>query len=177
MAHQPMNINDWIEIDKDLPWYIEEKQRVIKEKGPYYYVTHCCNLADPLPFVGSGKVVVDSLPENDDACAEILELLVDYLPKRYPTLFETLSPNGIWNKVTNEKIPDITGKSGVDALLIVSRLVQDDFLMGREGPDGHIYFSGGLVAFPGMCSGHPITQRIICLGLRHRILSSLQLHR
>lgn len=98
--------------------------------------------------------MVDSLPENDDACAEILELLVDHLPKRYPTLFESLSPNGIWNKVTNEKIPDITGKSGVDALLIVSRLVQDDFLMGREGPDGHIYFSGGLVAFPGMRSDH-----------------------
>lgn len=96
-------------------------------------------------------MVVDSLPENDDACAEILELLVDYLPKRYPTLFERLSPNGIWNKVTDEKIPDITGKSGVDALLIVSRLVQDDFLMGREGPDGQVYFTGGLVAFPGMC--------------------------
>lgn len=40
MAHQPMNINDWIEIDKDLPWYIEEKQRVIKEQGSYYYVTY-----------------------------------------------------------------------------------------------------------------------------------------
>lgn len=33
MAHQPMHINDWIEIDKDLKWYIDEKARVIKEQG------------------------------------------------------------------------------------------------------------------------------------------------
>lgn len=51
MAHQPMNINDWIEIDKDLPWYIEEKQRVIKEQGPYYYVTYGHYIADSLRFV------------------------------------------------------------------------------------------------------------------------------
>lgn len=33
MAHQPMNINHWIEIDKDIGWYIDEKTRVIKEQG------------------------------------------------------------------------------------------------------------------------------------------------
>lgn len=128
MAHQPMNINHWIEIDKDIGWYIDEKTRVIKEQG---------------------KTVVDSLPENDDACAELLEILVDYLPKRYPTLFEHIGVNGIWNKITGERFHDLTGKSGVDALVVISRLVQDDFLMGREREDGHVYFVGGLVAFPG----------------------------
>ena len=33
MAHQPMHINDWIEIDKDYEWYLEEKKRVIREQG------------------------------------------------------------------------------------------------------------------------------------------------
>lgn len=33
MAHQPMHINDWIEIDKDLKWYIDEKARIIQEQG------------------------------------------------------------------------------------------------------------------------------------------------
>ena len=98
----------------------------------------------------SGKTVVDSLPENDDACAELLEILVDYLPKRYPTLFEHIGVNGIWNKITGERFHDLTGKSGVDALVVISRLVQDDFLMGREREDGHVYFVGGLVAFPGL---------------------------
>ncbi|OBZ69863.1 hypothetical protein A0H81_10273 [Grifola frondosa] len=131
MAHQPMHINHWIEIDKEYQWYLAEKAKVIKEQG---------------------KKVLDSLPENDDACAELLEILVDYLIKRYPTLFSKLdkeSGDGIWNKVTDEKLVGLTGKSGVDALLMVSRLVQDDFLMARERADGHIYLVGGLVGFPG----------------------------
>lgn len=33
MAHQPMHINDWIEIDSDYTWYIHEKTRVINEQG------------------------------------------------------------------------------------------------------------------------------------------------
>lgn len=32
---------------------------------------------------------------------------------------------------------------------MTGRLVQDDFLMARERDDGHVYFVGGLVAFPG----------------------------
>ena len=33
MAHQPMHTNDWIEIDKDYKWYLEEKAKVISEQG------------------------------------------------------------------------------------------------------------------------------------------------
>ena len=33
-----MHINDWIEIDKDLKWYIDEKTRVIKERGQCLHV-------------------------------------------------------------------------------------------------------------------------------------------
>ena len=33
MAHQPMHANHWIEIDKEYKWYIDEKARVIQEKG------------------------------------------------------------------------------------------------------------------------------------------------
>ncbi|EPQ52256.1 hypothetical protein GLOTRDRAFT_47391 [Gloeophyllum trabeum ATCC 11539] len=130
MSHQPMHINDWIEIDKDYKWYIDEKARVIAEKG---------------------KHVIDSCPDNDEACGELMEILVDYLPKRYPTLFEKIDceGGGIWNKVTDEKLIGLEGRKGVDALTVCSRLVQDDFLMGREREDGSVYFTGGLVAFPG----------------------------
>jgi len=134
MAHQPLHVNNWIEIDKEYKWYLSEKARVIREQG---------------------KVVIDSLPENDDACTELLETLVDYLPKRFPTLFKPIfgipsSPAiGIVNEVTGESFPDVRGIKGVDALLIVSRLVQDDFLMGMERPDGKVYLVGGLIVFPG----------------------------
>lgn len=79
-----------------------------------------------------------------------METLIDYLPKRYPTLFDAIGSTGIHNKITGEKFPDTTGKTGVDALLVVSRLVQDDFLMGRAREDGHVYFVGGIIAFPGV---------------------------
>ncbi|PIL33533.1 hypothetical protein GSI_04156 [Ganoderma sinense ZZ0214-1] len=128
MAHQPMHANHWIEIDKEYKWYIDQKAQVIRQKG---------------------KVVIDSMPDNDEACGELLLELVDYLPKRYPTLFAREGHDGIFNRVTGEHHLSLSGKKGTDALLVVSRLVQDDFLMGREREDGQIYLVGGLIAFPG----------------------------
>ena len=57
---------DWIEVDKDYEWYIKEKLRVVEEEG---------------------KRAVDSLPENDEAAGELLDLVVDYLPKVYSKLY------------------------------------------------------------------------------------------
>lgn len=130
MSHQPMHVNHWIEIDKDYEWYLRERAKTIQEQG---------------------KIVIDSLPDNDEACGELLAELVDYLPKRYPTMFERLpGPGlGIWNKVIDEKFEHVEDLQGVPALKVVSRLVQDDFLMGRERPDGRIYLVGGLLTFPG----------------------------
>lgn len=103
-----------------------------------------------------GTTVLDSLPENDPACAELLETVIDFLSKRYPTLFDRLrssssSSDGIFSHTTGERYTWSIGKTpmGKDALKILSRLTECDFLMGRERDDGHVYFVGGLVAFPG----------------------------
>ena len=111
--------------------------------------------------------MLDSLPENDGACGELLLELADYLPKRYPALFRREGADDIVNLVTEERHVSISSKKGVDALRVVSRcaislcyrwtrltgrphsLVQDDFLMAREREDGQIYLVGGLIAFPG----------------------------
>lgn len=71
--------------------------------------------------------MVDSLPENDDACNELLEALVDWLPKRYPTLFERLSSSeeGIWNKVTGKKFTGLKNKRGTGALLVISQCAKN----------------------------------------------------
>lgn len=42
MAHQPLHINDWIEIDKEYQWYLDEKARVIKEQGQRNRWMHIC---------------------------------------------------------------------------------------------------------------------------------------
>jgi hypothetical protein len=130
MAHQPMHIDserlpfrllsierepaDWIEVDKDYAWYIKEKLRVVEEEGAR---------------------AVDSLPENDEAAGELLELVVDFLPKvswyglplsswpsvlqRFPTLFEPLE-GGIHNKTTGISYPNTAALKGVDALKVVA---------------------------------------------------------
>lgn len=43
--------------------------------------------------------------------------------QRYPTLFSALPDNGIHNKVTGETYENVSSIQGVDALKIVSRLV------------------------------------------------------
>ncbi|KAG9105011.1 hypothetical protein FRC06_002932 [Ceratobasidium sp. 370] len=122
MAHQPLLPNNWIELSASYRWYLAEKKRVIAEQG---------------------KKVIDSLPENDAACGELLECVVAFLTVRYPTLFDRLwettqdgkELDGIHNRVTEERYQ--------------FSLTENDFLMAREREDGHIYFVGGLVAFPG----------------------------
>ncbi|KAH9942146.1 uncharacterized protein BXZ73DRAFT_41217 [Epithele typhae] len=128
MAHQPMHPNNWIEIDKHYRRYVEDKAEVIKSQG---------------------RNVLDSLPENDEACRELLEELSRYLPQRYPTLFRSDMANSIVNLVTNTSFEDLNKATGIEALRIISCLVQDDFLMSREREDGQIYLVGGLIAFPG----------------------------
>jgi len=137
MAHQPMEIDNWIEISADYEWYLAQKKDVVESEG---------------------RKVLDSLPENDFACQELLETIVDWMPKRYPTLFERLlrdedgkKMDGIFNRVTGERYEWVDGQApdGCQALQIISRLTECDFLMGLERPDGHVYFTGGLVAFPG----------------------------
>ena len=53
-------------------------------------------------------------------------MLVDYLPKRYPTLFEAIGDVetgswGIYNRVTDERFDHLEGMQGVKALEVCSR--------------------------------------------------------
>lgn len=38
MAHQPMHINDWIEIDSEYEWYLAEKANVITKQGSTMFI-------------------------------------------------------------------------------------------------------------------------------------------
>ncbi|PWN50099.1 hypothetical protein IE53DRAFT_111082 [Violaceomyces palustris] len=166
MAHQPMLPENWIEPDLHYRYDLEFKRKVIHDQG---------------------KVVLD-IVEQDDVrlgCQELMLRLSDWLSQRYPNLFQ-LTPlekevegeeslgEGIWNKVTDERLcfylddqveDDHEGgaqggkatsggkrrrlKDGVEALKVVSRLVQDDFLIASPKGDGSWICAGGLVAFPG----------------------------
>ena len=82
-----------------------------------------------------GKTVVDSLPENDEACGELLELLADYLPKRYPTLFKQHAPDSITNLVTGDRFDNVSQLKSTDALIIISRYVAISYNYDRHGSE------------------------------------------
>ena len=71
--------------------------------------------------VYAGKIVIDSLSDNDGACGELLMELVDYLPKRYPTLFTRDGYDTITNHVFGERHEGLSKKRGVEALHVIAR--------------------------------------------------------
>ncbi|PWN42013.1 hypothetical protein IE81DRAFT_347898 [Ceraceosorus guamensis] len=135
MAHQQMQPADWIEPDKNYKSDLEWKAKVLKAQG---------------------KAVCDVLPDCEEACGEMLILLSEWLVARYPELYEYEAGDkrGIRNLVTGEThalyIED-RARRGVEALRVISRLVQDDFLIARpsSSEDGSWICAGGLVCFPG----------------------------
>ncbi|CEH17208.1 hypothetical protein CBOM_03270 [Ceraceosorus bombacis] len=135
MAHQQMQPADWIEPDKNYKSDLEWKAKVLKAQG---------------------KAVCDVLPDCEEACAEMLILMSAWLVARYPELYEYESGDkqGIRNLVTGEThalyIED-RARQGVEALRVISRLVQDDFLIARPSSSGDESWicAGGLVCFPG----------------------------
>jgi len=135
MSHQPMNVNDWIEIDADYKQDLKAKENLIKTQG---------------------KVVLDLIDDENVrlGCQELMQNISDWITKRYPNLFQWQSSSLILNKVTGEtlSLKDQSNekyKSGIEALQVVSKLVQDDFLIASPLPDGHWLCAGGLVCFPG----------------------------
>jgi hypothetical protein len=136
MAHQSMQPEDWIEVDSDFIGDLERKAELIRVQG---------------------KVVLDVI--EDDAvklgCQELMEHICDWITVRYPGLFQWQQGSNrkvILNLATKNSISlyeEDRLKSGKEALHVVSRLVQDDFLIASPLPDGHWLCAGGIVAFPG----------------------------
>ncbi len=61
-----LDLNDWIEPDADLARYVAEKRRLLDIHR---------------------DVIFRSEPDTLDAQQEVLALLADYLPERYPNLY------------------------------------------------------------------------------------------
>ena len=137
MAHQPMSANDWIEVDSDYVRDLEEKAELVRVQGSVV-----------LDVIDDGAVRL--------GCQELMEQLCAWITVRYPALFqwESASKRTVLNRVTNDAVclyDEQRGalKEGKEALHVVSRLVQDDFLIASPAANGHWMCAGGIVAFPG----------------------------
>ena len=96
-----------------------------------------------------GSDAIDCREGGYEGCVELLECLVDYLPRRFPTIF-SISSDGkeIHNRVTNETYDIMKPYTMHHPLYIAGRLVEDDLNILVEGPNGEYVLKAVLSAFP-----------------------------
>ncbi|KAK6537695.1 hypothetical protein TWF694_011866 [Orbilia ellipsospora] len=119
--------DEWIELDNEFLKFHSLKRERIEIRGD-----KCCKTA----------------PEALDAAIELLEMLCDYLPKRYPSMF-VATKVGINNVVTGEEFDIIHRPLSEEPMRTIARLLQDDVAIMMEGDDGQYYLKSGSILLPG----------------------------
>jgi hypothetical protein len=113
IALQPLNLDEWIEVDDRLAEYLGEKD------------TRLC---------GSPGDVLMAEADTLAAQREVLDLLLDYLPRRFPEHYRC-EHGGI--EVLSLGVSYVIGDFAYCPLELASRLVQEDLVLLRPGSDGH----------------------------------------
>ncbi|MGO4840142.1 heme-dependent oxidative N-demethylase subunit alpha family protein, partial [Rhizobiaceae sp. 2RAB30] len=107
---KPLDLAEWIEVDDDLGAYLAEKDR--------------------LHAMIPDRVFVEE-PDTRQAQQEVLDLLVEYLPARFP---------GTHRWSDGALIVDAGQRVSLDGvsppLLVAARLVQEDLVLMRKGDEG-----------------------------------------
>ncbi|OKH26769.1 hypothetical protein NIES593_01610 [Hydrococcus rivularis NIES-593] len=123
MGLKPLKLEDWIEIDERFTAYLARKQELLE----HHY-----------------REVFASLPGSERSQKEVLNLLLDYLPKHFPSHYqrqgdriESLLVQQSWNVADFETNP----------LDLAGRLVQEDLCLMQPSPDGYILVAAS-VCFP-----------------------------
>lgn len=128
MGIRSMEWDDWLELDNHWDHYHDRKvQRLQQENADELYA-------------------ID--PVAQDAAEELLECMIDYLPNRYPSMFEK-TEKGIYNKHTGEDFDTVTRPWTESPIAIAAKLVQDDLAIMIEGKDGHYYLKAGAILLAG----------------------------
>jgi dimethylamine monooxygenase subunit A len=130
---KPLDPNEWLEVDHNLKTYLTEKQRLYAEQR-----------AD----------VLAALPGTVAAQSEILEMLVEYLPKRFP---ETHRLDGTVMDIASGAFRvDLNNSS----LATAGLLVQEDLVIMGRSPEGWRLMAASL-CFPSAWNLHEKLGRLM----------------
>ncbi|TKA56300.1 hypothetical protein B0A49_11229 [Cryomyces minteri] len=127
MGLRNMQWDEWIELDNHYAKFHADKAKRIAERGP-----KCCKTA----------------PEAYDGAVELLEELCDYLPQRYPSLYQKTDV-GMNNLLTNENFNIVERPLKEDPMQMCARLTQDDLAIMFEKEDGQYYLLAGAILLAG----------------------------
>jgi hypothetical protein len=121
----PLDVRDWIEPDARMVRELAEKERLLHERHDEVFA---------------------ALPEASAGSVELLEMLADYLPSRFPTLYR---------RVGDRLDHRLTGRSwhvtrhGMHPLDVAGRLVQEDLCLMHQAPGADTYrLVGASLCFP-----------------------------
>jgi hypothetical protein len=109
----PLDLDDWIEVDDNLAAYLSEKERL---------------------SAIDNDAVFRAEADTGEAQAEVLALLLDHLPRRFPDLYAvdgdevSVAASGASYRVSEwQEAP----------LALAAKLVQEDLVIMREGAEGY----------------------------------------
>lgn len=96
-----------------------------------------------------GNTVHGCLPTGNEAVQELHDyLLGEYLPTRYPTMFQLSSDKETFlNLVTGRDHPTKTSGNTSAALKVIAETVEDEMFLLRQTPEGH-FVDAFLCCFP-----------------------------
>ena len=135
---RPLDIKEWIEVDANLPAYLNEKARHYRDER---------------------HQVIVSEDSSIKAQSEVLNLLSTHLCERYPDVYrKTNSSVDILNGKFNVMLDD----QSLPPLAIAAKLVQEDLVLMSPSPDGWRLVAASL-CFPSAWNllekfGHPLHQ-------------------
>jgi len=107
---KPLDPADWIDVDERLPAYLMEKDGRWRERPDEVFAAE---------------------PDTGDAQRELREMLVAYLPVRFPDLYRRESEA---MRIGPDRLVPLGGDE--PPLLIAARLVEDDLVLMRRGESG-----------------------------------------
>ena len=111
MGLKALDLREWIEIDEHFAGQLAERRRLLDQRR---------------------EEVLSALPESAAGQAEVLELLLDHLPQRFPAHYRRTN-GALAHLVTGERF-DLAAWHAAP-LELAGRLVQEDLcLMQRGGP-------------------------------------------
>jgi hypothetical protein len=108
----PLDLADWIEPDERLSADLAEKDRLFAERR---------------------AIVFAAEPDTVEAQQEVLELLVSHLTERFPQTWRA-EPDGTVTVAGGRRVDPAADPDA--PLLAAARLVQEDLVLMRRGPDG-----------------------------------------
>ncbi|KAJ6606544.1 hypothetical protein DFH09DRAFT_1120536 [Mycena vulgaris] len=117
--HQTMSLKNmdpdrWIELESTYRTRIHQRMQLYAEHG---------------------KKIVDYLPGSEDACRELMEMVIQFVCARYPRQFE-LNPSGVFYN----KILDVSSDTKtVHPLLVLLQHIPEDFLITLEDKKTGLY--------------------------------------